>query len=244
MNELIFKPAADAVEPVTRAIGGTLAEFWQGVVGDRVTAWRIRNAVSIDKKLRDDLAASGTTLILDNLPEGAAFRWFQRATEADEPELQELFAKLLANAASGNEDALRKRNIELVSNLTPDDARLLAYIADRYAERNQNYFGHPHPLVMTYDHFFVHRYKEAGFNSELPIDALLSLGILRFDREFATNGHQIGQAISLATSEYARGSDIGLSRMFEQEKKLVLTEVGRSLLLALFPTKMAPPVER
>lgn len=239
MNELIVKPAADAVEPITRAIGGTLAEFWQGVVGDRVTAWRIRNAVSIDKKLRDDLAATGTTLILDNLPEGAAFRWFQRATEADEPEIQDLFAKLLANAASGNEEALRKRNIELVSNLTPDDARLLAYIADRYAERNQNYFGRPHPLV-TYDHFFAHRYREAGFSSELPIDALLSLGILRFEREFKSDGHQIGQAISLATSEYARGSDIGLSRMFEQEKKLVLTEVGRSLLVALFPAKVVP----
>lgn len=238
MNELIVKPATDAAEPVTRAVGGTLAEFWQGILGDRVTAWRIRNAANIDKKLREDLAARGTTLILDNLPEGVAFRWFERATEADEPEIQDLFAKLLANASGGNEEALRKRNIDLVSNLSPDDARFLAFVSDQVAEFNQTAMARYYSFVIKYDFIFTHRYKEAGFTNELPIDTMLALGVLRFERDLKMDGHQIGHAISLATSEHVRGTDIGLSRMFEQEEKLVLTEVGKSLLTALFPAQL------
>jgi hypothetical protein len=231
----LFPIISDAAEPLGKAVGGTLADTWQAIIGDRVTAWRIRNAVGVDKKLRASLAETGVKLNVEKLPEGFAFRWFERATETDEPEIQELFAKLLANAASGSEDALRKRNVELVSNLTPEDARLLSYVAERYAEFKVTKSALHSSFAMDYDWSFMRHYKAAGFDSELPIDALLSLGILRLDRDFRTDGSDIGRAISAALSGQFRGDDIGLSHMLEQEEKLVLTEVGKSLLNALFP---------
>jgi hypothetical protein len=167
-GELIVKPVTEASAPVAKAVGGTLADFWQGVVGDRVTAWHIRNAASIDQKLRVDLSAKGLEFDTANLPEGVAFRWFQRATEADEPEIQNLFAKLLANAANGDEDALRKRNIDLVSNLTPDDARLLGYIADRYAEFRTSRAAKYSSFAMNYDYLSrgVESSGKARFNTQ------------------------------------------------------------------------------
>ena len=237
-GELIVKPVTDATEPVAKAMGGTLADFWQGVLGDRVAAWRIRNAASVDQKLRADLASKGLELDTANLPEGMAFRWFQRATEADEPEIQDLFAKLLANAANGNEDALRKRNIDLVSNLTPDDARLVEFIAESYREfiNNPRTRGDTHSTKYNWD--FTRRYSAAGFNSELPLDSLLSLGILRMDRDFKVDGSAIGRAISAVVSERSRGTGLGIEDMFDQEDSLTLTELGRSLLTALFPSHM------
>lgn len=237
MNDLIVKPVADAVEPLGKALGGTLADFWQGILGDRVTAWRIRNAAAIDKKLRENLATTGTELALDNLPEGMAFRWFERATEADEPVIQDLFAKLLANAADGNEDAQRKRNIELVSNLTPDDARLLEYVVARYREVSGVSQLRVEPFRMNYDVFFMSQYKSAGFVTLLPIDALVSLGVLRFEKHFK-RGRRVF-APQPRSLDDRRDIEIDISGALDQEEVLLLTEVGRSLLSALFPVEMS-----
>lgn len=75
----LFPIVTDSVKPVGSAVGGTLAEVWQGILGDRVTAWRIKNAASINEKLGQHLAKTGQTLNLDKLPASVAYSWFQRA---------------------------------------------------------------------------------------------------------------------------------------------------------------------
>ena len=235
-HDLITKPITDVAEPAAKAIGNSLAEVWKGIVGDRITAWRIKKAATLDEKLHKALGEANVELSIANLPEGMAFRWFQRATEADEPEIQELFAKLLANAANGNHDALFKRNIDLVSNLTPEDARLLSFIHERYCKFQGTRLARYDSFEITYDWSFEREFKEAGFLGTLSIDALLSFGILRLERNFKSSGDDIGSVLSVAMSGRVQGANINLGHMFEEEEKLVLTEVGKSLLQALFPS--------
>jgi hypothetical protein len=57
------------------------------------------------------------------IPERYALAWFEEATKQDEDEIQTLFAKLLAKASAGDEDALDRRHIGILTQMTPSDAR-------------------------------------------------------------------------------------------------------------------------
>ena len=92
---------------------------------------------------------------------------------------------------------------------------------------------------MTLDSRFARDYKNAGFENQLPIDNLLSLGILRFDREFNVDEEKLGNAIAAATSERMKGIRMGIPNLMEVEESLALTEVGRSLIQALNPVTCA-----
>lgn len=237
MSSELLPIVADTAQPITKALGGTLSDVWQGIIGDRVAGWRIANAVKIDAKLKAKLDEAGVVLLQDSLPEGVAFKWFEEATQADEPEIQELFAQLLANAATGNVDALRKRNIELISSLSPEDARFLSFYADQYTiflkESRANYTE----FSLSFDTLFYREYKEAGFETSLPIDSLLSLGILRLDREFGINKKRMGQFVrsgGFETPQHALATPESLMAVMES---LTLTSVGKSLIQAILPGK-------
>jgi len=122
---IIAKDASETGKPLRDAVGTSLADVWQGLWGDKLAAWRLKNAAKVNDKLGKELAERGLTLNLDKIPERFAYSWFDKASQEDEPEIQALFAKLLANAAEGNEEALNRRNIELLSRLAPQDAKLL-----------------------------------------------------------------------------------------------------------------------
>jgi hypothetical protein len=237
-GELLPIVVQDTAKPLGEAVGNTLAEVWQGILGDRVTAWRIRNAASLSNKLQAEVAKTGNVLNLDRIPEGVAFAWFDKATQSEEPELQDLFAKLLANAATGNADALRKRNIELVSSLSPMDARFLSYTADFYKS-----FRQAGTSVATFsfkmDFMFARDYRDAGFSDDLPIDSLISLGIYRLDRDFLTDSDKFERTVARLFSAQGQGVLMGVGDLLDVEERLVLTEVGRSLIDALFPTPNA-----
>ena len=231
----LFPIVTDAAKPIGAAIGGTLADIWQGILGDRVTAWRIRNAASINVRLGKYLETTEQALNLDKLPESVAYAWFQRATEADEPEIQDLFAKLLANAGIGNAEALKKRNIDLISRLTPDDARLLKAIADRRAEHlNQRW---ARPFSIDVDFMFPHWLAELGLADSDALDALLSLGIMRSEQIVGMDAEETSRAIqSMATGKSGLGWPVSISGMVKTKEALCLTKVGSSLVEALYPT--------
>lgn len=231
-RELLPIVVGDTAKPLGQAVGATLADVWQGIVGDRVAAWRLRNAAALNTKLQAAISKTGNSLNVDKIPEGIAFSWFEKATQSDEPEIQELFALLLANAASGNEDALRKRNIELVASLSPLDAKFLAYVAERFTDQLMPRY---HPFSMTLDTFFMHRFKEAGFDTELPIDSLLSLGILRLDQALKPSPSATFRVSRSLSNMDGRVLPSDLTKLVELEKKLVLTELGKSLVNAIYP---------
>jgi hypothetical protein len=115
----IIKPVQDALTPV----GNTLSDTWQFVLGDRIAAWRLTNAAKIQLKVNEQVKALGLTLNAAKIPERYAFAWFDEATKQDEDEIQTLFAKLLAKASTGDEDALDRRLIGILGQLTPYDAK-------------------------------------------------------------------------------------------------------------------------
>lgn len=231
----LFPIVTDAAKPVGSAVGGTLADVWQGLIGDRVTAWRIRNAAGVNEKLGIELAKTGHTLNLDKIPEGVAFAWFQKATETDEPEIQELFAKLLANAASGNAEALKKRNIDLISRLTPSEAKMIKVIDERYKQTGGRWATGRgwNALEVSFLEATNPRSTRAG---EEPIDSLVALGILRRDNDVWIDEGEASDLIrQLASEEDLAQITTEFASLIRYEFAIVLTTVGASLVEALFP---------
>src|SRR5690348_12161487 len=95
----MIEPAKQLVEPIS----ATLSETWAAVIGDRVAAWRLKNAAALQLKVNEEVGKLGLQLDRSKIPERYAFAWFEEATKQDEPEIQELFARLLAQAAAGND---------------------------------------------------------------------------------------------------------------------------------------------
>lgn len=108
----------------SESIQGALYDAWQAVIGDRIATYRLKNAAKLQVKSQKYFADLGLRPDKDRVPERFAVTWFEEATKQDEDEIQDLFARLLANAATGDEDALDRRNLEIVSKLTPNDAAL------------------------------------------------------------------------------------------------------------------------
>lgn len=113
---------SDVSKPFSEAVGNSLADVWQGIVGDKVAAWRINNAADISKRLDLKLAAKNLKIKRDRISDRYAFTWFEEASKQDEPEIQELFAQLLLNASQGDSDALDRRHLSTLSQFTPIDA--------------------------------------------------------------------------------------------------------------------------
>ncbi|MEM1051153.1 MAG: Abi-alpha family protein [Pseudomonadota bacterium] len=114
----------------SETIRGTLTEAWQALLGDKIAAWRLSNAAKTQLKVAEQFKKLGLKPNMDRIPERFAVTWFEEASKQDEDEIQELFAKLLARAAEGNADALDRRNLEIVSKLTPIDAALFQELAE------------------------------------------------------------------------------------------------------------------
>jgi hypothetical protein len=108
-------------------IGTTLSDVWAVAVGDRMTSWRVRNAMKYQPLLQQEAARLGLTINHAKIPDRYAFAWFEEATKQDEPEIQILFARLLARAAAEKEASDRapdRRLIDVLGRFTPDDALL------------------------------------------------------------------------------------------------------------------------
>lgn len=136
----IVSGITSAVKNSQSGRGGVLSDVWSGLVGDRIQLWRLRNAAKLSESLGRELDGRGIKLNLDTVPERFAFSWFEKATQEDQPEIQELFTKLLANAAEGREAALDRRNISLVSELTPPAAQLFVDICDLIRSPSRKFF--------------------------------------------------------------------------------------------------------
>lgn len=115
----IVTPLAAAMAPAA----ATLSDTWSALVGDRISAWRLRNAADLQIKVLAHVSGLGLKIDKTKVPDRYALTWFEEATKQDEPEIQDLFARLLARAASGDHDALDRRHIEVLTKLTPLDAR-------------------------------------------------------------------------------------------------------------------------
>jgi len=166
------------IEPVQAALapaGGTLSEAWAAVIGDRIAAWRLTNAAALQVKVKEKCAALGLKVDRAKIPERYAIAWFEEATKQDEPEIQELFARLLARAVAGDADAADRRLLEIVGRLTPLDAQVMEWL---FATA-----GPPpkHPNINEWDAMSSAQHK-FGEQGGLSIEHLVVLGV--FERQF------------------------------------------------------------
>jgi hypothetical protein len=213
--------SSEGGKPLRETIGSTLAEFWQGVVGDKVAAWRIKNAGEISRKLDDQLLAQGLKIDRDQISDRYAFSWFEEATKQDEPELQELFARLLLNASQGDKDALDRRHLATLSLFTPIDALVFDRLFCQKKEKSLAMGFVPQLPRWPHEtqvHFLV---KELGNEAANSVEHLVNLGVLARGFEIKTG---------VARNDLRREAAIANLTI---KNEIIATGLGWSLHLAL-----------
>lgn len=169
---------ADIVSVATKPLvplGLTLSDTWAALIGDRVATWRLTNAAHLQAAAKVQMQALGLKLDHSKVPERYALAWFEEATKQDEPELHELFARLLARAAAGDDDALDRRHLEILTHLTPQDAEVFRWFVEDVASS---------PFSWEEEYKVWSRVKkELGEGSWMSIEHLMALGVIerRFD---------------------------------------------------------------
>lgn len=188
----IVTHALDAAKPTT----DTLSDAWQLLIGDRVAAWRLRNAAKIQIKVHEELKRLGLSLNLGHIPERYAFSWFEEATKQDEPEIQTIFARLLSKASGGDKCASDRRFLEIVSRFTPDDAQIFYFFFDEDldAKKISHVDGTIADIdVSEYDLFKAIRHTH-GVDRWRSVEHLLSLGVL--ERRVSVDKDSLFQALT------------------------------------------------
>lgn len=136
-GEEIDKAAADVLRSAIGRTADGLVDFstniFSGLIGDRVREWRVRNLVSGAKRTADFLREKGIDPSnADALPMGDLYRLFSAVSEEDDPDLQDLWARLIAcKMDPSGEDIAARPYADLIKRLTPYDAITLSAI-DRF----------------------------------------------------------------------------------------------------------------
>ncbi|RYD94262.1 MAG: hypothetical protein EOP61_21985 [Sphingomonadales bacterium] len=202
----IVESARQTLAPV----GNTLSDTWAALIGDRVAAWRVKNAAAIQMAVDGEVKALGLKIDRAKIPERYAMTWFEEATKQDEPEIHQLFARLLARAAAGDEDAADRRHLEVLTHFTPKDAQVFHWYFAREAEGRQTFLAE-HGV-------WADVRNELGNDSWMSIEHLLALGVL--ERRFDVVSREGG---FMGRDEWAASAD------------LTSTERGMSLYRACKP---------
>ena len=139
----ISGPGAEALKEVAsggrgalrRAFGSALTEFGE-MLSDQVKLWRFKNLLRIREKV-DRLASERSVpdALLSALPFGDAMRTLEAASQEDEDDVQELWARLIVRAATSDKPSINKLHIELLRSLTPADTALLELLHPGLADR-------------------------------------------------------------------------------------------------------------
>ncbi len=225
----LISPVQDALAP----IGGTLSDAWQAVIGDRVTAWRLKNAAKLQLKINEELRKLNLKLNSNKIPERYAFSWFEEATKQDEPEIQELFARLLARAANDDEDALDRRHINMLSQFTPFDAKIFLALFGPLITLQRRARG----LVPSAMHwgkgFVVHRLEgEFGNKAGMALEHLENIGVLKTEYKIKADGMS---ALMRIMGNERSPSSLDFDRAVKIENEIYVTGIGFSLYQAIKP---------
>jgi hypothetical protein len=111
--------------------GESLVEFAQAGT-DKIKAWRLRNLICSAAKTKLLLESSGLAITAESLSPGDAARWLEGAADEEEAEIQELWARLLANALDpAKRLPISKTLVSLLREIRPLDASVLIYLSDQ-----------------------------------------------------------------------------------------------------------------
>jgi hypothetical protein len=223
----MIEPARQALEPAA----ASLSEAWAAVMGDRITAWRLKNAAALQIAINKEVGKLGLKLDRSKIPERYAFAWFEEATKQDEPEIQQLFARLLSRAAAGDEDAADRRNLDILTHFTPMDATVMRWFF------NETKPPPAYPEINEYE-AWSRLQKEVGDGSDLALEHLVNLGVL--ERSFSLKKDEY-YARYVAIGPHADLSTLlkDLHQRLTVEAELRVTSRGLSLYNACYPEHFA-----
>lgn len=226
---------SDIVKNVSEPFTSSLSDAWQWLLGDRIAAWRIQNAAKIQVKVNAELAALGLKSVPANIPERYAFAWFEEATKQDDEEIQTLFARLLAKAAAGDDDAQDRRLLEIVSRMVPGDAAVLNYAYAAYDEKDylegERYLGRDFKewdLTAALE-------KNLGSESLRSFEHLITLGVFERDTYLA----DVEDFVEALRKELSGAPGWFRRPDLNTQSVTRLTLTGRALVRATSPTKQA-----
>lgn len=229
----IVKPINDLAEPLTNS----LSDAWSAVLGDKIAAWRLRNAAATQVKLHDELKRMGVSLNHAKIPERYAFAWFDEATKQDEPEIQELFARLLAKAAAGDKDAGDRRNLEMLTSLTPTDAKIMDWAFGKFDLDDRANEIPEHELWQS-------ALETLGNDAPTSLEHIVTLGILE-RRYHAVGASAFSMPWMVSDRVKPAGPSFGVSEpMISIQTSVGATFRGSSLYYACSPlVARATPAE-
>ncbi|MFZ5725672.1 MAG: hypothetical protein ACOY4C_04595 [Pseudomonadota bacterium] len=184
MNELlpiVVEGAGKTTSALGAAVSHTLSDVWNGVIGDRTAAWRLKRMISIQKSVEAILHQKNVLIDRVALPEHYALRWFEEASKSEEsPVLSDLFARLLLGTASGKSDARQVSLLSIVSSMSGSDAScfkdLINNLIYKY-EINDNKYS-----------VKINTTKEKLYDYFVSLDVLAYLGLLKIESDDAWIG--------------------------------------------------------
>ena len=129
--QITIETARDVRAFLGKLFGSAAAEFG-AMLGDQMRYWRFRNFLRILSKAEEITKARGYELDgLSSLGFGDAFRTIEAASYEEEDEIQDLWARLIANAVSPNSKVtIKKIYIDLLKSLSPAEAAFLELLAE------------------------------------------------------------------------------------------------------------------
>ncbi|PKL04700.1 MAG: hypothetical protein CVV54_04255 [Synergistetes bacterium HGW-Synergistetes-1] len=132
--ELLTDLLRGSLLPVAGAVGQSAVM----IGGEWIKLWQMENAVSVGQKAVEFLKKRGITSKeqLRDITTKFGILYLEGASVEDQSELQELWAKLLANAVDPNFDPtdLSVAFFQIIKGLNPKDAKILEYFHKKILE--------------------------------------------------------------------------------------------------------------
>ncbi len=140
MNIITPELLTDLLKGSLLPVAGAVGQSAVMVGGEWIKLWQMKNAVSIGQTAVKILRKRGITSKeqLRDITTKFGILYLEGASVEDEPELQELWAKLLANALDSNfEDDIRIAFMSIIKDLTALDAKILNIINNELLKLNK-----------------------------------------------------------------------------------------------------------
>ena len=152
LDEAVAKVLEASLGRAAGGLGDTVATVWGGLIGDQLNEWRTRNFVNGLEKTAQFLKAKGINLSdCRALPNGEMYSIFEGMSKQDDPDLQELWASLLANSMNPNGTGFRREFIVILDSLEPSDARFLTFIGKVEKFEKSNEYPRPNVPIKIFE---------------------------------------------------------------------------------------------
>jgi hypothetical protein len=120
---------------------GTVPEDAVGfLIGDWLHHVRVRNFARLNARTDEILAARGKAAEIEPVPPVLAIPIIAAAQDESRPEIQELWARLLANGMDKSRPGIRQSFIETLKQFDPADALVFEYLSKRGTVRFETEF--------------------------------------------------------------------------------------------------------